>query len=173
MKKVLSIAIMLTMLISCQQSKYGQAGENAVQYVYEQFPNIREDIKNVEVFYEDSVLLTDGLSYMIIELLNKKADFYDKKIGKEEYIAYYDSIQTLIFDIDRSWTMQEWNDSLQTLTKYKNLWHKAFMIEITMKSSKQMIYRICMDWDGTTPYINQDEIKKEIDEFQKELNNCI
>ena len=71
MKKVLSIAIMLMLLISCQQSKYGQAGENAVQYVYEQFPNIREDIKNVEVFYEDSVLLTEGLSYMIIELLNK------------------------------------------------------------------------------------------------------
>lgn len=57
MKNFFIIAI-LFVLTGCNQTqmKYGQGGKNACQFVKEQVPGLRDDIQDLEVIAEDSLL---------------------------------------------------------------------------------------------------------------------
>ena len=171
MKKIATVTIMLLVLVGCQQSKYGQAGENAIQYVREQMNDQKDNIKSVEITMEDSVLSTILLSFATTELYLQNTKYLGDEISRDHYHAFVDSIDRMMTDVTRSWIMdREWNDSLKQLPKYKNSWRKAFMIEVTMKSNQTLTYRICMDQDGTTPSMTSDQFMKQRDELQQALS---
>ena len=171
MKKIATVTIMLLVLVGCQQSKYGQAGENAIQYVREQMNDQKDNIKSVEITMEDSVLSTILLSFATTELYLQNTNYLGDEISRDHYHAFVDSIDRMMTDVTRSWIMdREWNDSLKQLPKYKNSWRKAFMIEVTMKSNQTLTYRICMDQDGTTPSMTSDQFMKQRDELQQALS---
>ena len=172
MRKVLFLIALLAM-VSCNnnQSNYDQGGENACQYIREKFPELRDDIQSVDVVYDDSVMVW---LYKSLEIYEVHQKYFDNKITIEQLRAYRDSMQNIYFDVMRSWVMDKKdNDSLRHLSKYKGLWRKAYLIEVTMKSSKTSQYRVSMDEDGTTPSMTSDEFYKSSESFYKALDDLI
>ena len=174
MKKIATITIMLLILISCQQSKNDQAGDNAIQYVREQLNDQKENIKSVEVTLEDSVLFDKMLALVASDVNMQHVNYLGNDISLKEYRCYLDSIDRMMNDYTKSWIMdKEWSDSLKQLPKYKDTWHKAFIVEVTMKSNKTLAYRVCMEKDGITPLITSEEYMKQRDEVQEALNKRV
>lgn len=172
MRKVL-LFIALLALVSCSEKnqKHDQGGENACQYIREKFPELREDIQSVDVVYDDSVMV---LLYKTLDIYEEQHKCFDNKITIKQLRAYRDSMQNIYFDVMRSWVMDKKdNDSLRHLSKYKGLWRKAYLIEVTMKSSKTSQYRVSMDEDGTTPSMTSDEFYKSSESFYKALDDLI
>ena len=131
MKKIF-VFIMLLITLSCSSQNDG--AKNACQYVREQMNDQAENIKSMEVVREDSVLDP------YIAILNNNDDWQEK------------------LDAQHSWIMMdEYCDSLKQLPKYKDKWHKAYIIEVTMKSSKVLTYRVCMEKNGITPQMTAQE----------------
>ena len=174
MKKIATITIMLLMLVACQQSKNDQAGDNAIQYVREQLNDQKENIKSVEVTLEDSVLFDKMLALVASDVNMQHVNYLGNDISLKEYHCYLDSIDRMMNDYTKSWIMdKEWSDSLKQLPKYKDTWHKAFIVEVTMKSNKTLAYRVCMEKDGITPLITSEEYMKQRDEVQEALNKRV
>jgi hypothetical protein len=172
-KLLLFIMVILAVLTSCNtnQTKYGQGGENACQYVREQMPEQDANIKNIEAIKEDSVLSPLMISFGTSEIYSKRSDYYGGDITIEELHTFTDSMLSVAFDSQRSWIMdKEWNDSLKQLSKYKGSWRRAYLVEVTMKSGAVSQERVCMNEDGITPSTTYSKLKKSLDEFMKAIN---
>jgi hypothetical protein len=144
MKKYLFF-LMLLITVSCSSQNEGE--RNACQFVRELMIDQAANIQSVEVVKVDSVMTP--YVYM-----------YNELKGDDHINAG--------FDIANSWLMDPENsDSLKQEPKYKKKWRKAYMVEVTMKSSKKLIYRVMMGDDGTTPQITSEEMRKEIKDFFK------
>jgi len=171
MKKFATITIMLMVLISCQQSKYGRAGDNAIQYLREQMTGQMDNIESMEIIKEDSVLSSILLSFAETEFHMENVKYLNDEISPEQYRAFVDSIDRVLTDVTRSWVMdQEWGDSLKRLDKYASSWRKAFIVQVTMKSGSQSQHRVCMDQDGTTPSETEEQFTKQHNELQEALS---
>lgn len=171
MKKVLSITIMLLMLVSCRQSQYRNAGDNAIQYVREQMKDQLDNIESIDVVKEDSVLSSILLSFAETEFYMENVKYLNNEINTEQYRAFVDSIDRVMIDVTRSWWMDhEWGDSLKRLDKYSSSWRKAFIIQVTMKSGSKSYHRICMDQDGTTPSTTEAQFTKQFDKLRDALS---
>jgi uncharacterized protein YxeA len=174
MKKIATITIMLLVVVACQQSKNDQAGDNAIQYVREQLNYQKENIKSVEVTHEDSVLFDKMLTFVASDVKMQHVNYLGNDISLKDYWCYLDSIDKMMVDYTKSWIIdKEWSDSLKQLPKYKDMWHKAFIIEVTMKSNKTLVYRVCMEKDGITPLATSEEFMKQRDEIQEALSQRV
>ena len=170
MKKIL-LSIAVLMMTACNGSKYGMAGDNAIQYVYEQMSDKRADINSVEIIKEDSVLSPILLSFGTTEIYSERTKYLGGEVSIEQYSAFKDSMMIMEGDVAKSWVMdKEWTDSLKKLPKYDGAWRKAFWLEVTMKSNQKLQYRMCLDQDGVTPYTNADGFMKEHQNFVEALN---
>lgn len=172
-KSVLIIVLLVVTMIACntEQSKYGEGGRNACQYIREKLTEQVDNIQNVEVIGEDSMLSPYLLSLGTVEIYSRHSDFYGKEITIEQWHTFTDSMMTLGMDVTHTWLMDKnYNDSLRQLSKYHGLWRKAYLVEVTMKSGKNLNYRVCMNEDGITPYITQDEFMKKREDFMKALS---
>ena len=142
MKKIMFL-LMAMVALSCSSQNKGD--ENACQFVRELMNDQAANIQSVEVEKVDSVMTP--YIYMYNELKG-------------------DDLLKAGFDINKSWLMfPEYSDSLKHLPKYKSKWRKAYMIKVTMKSSKKVIKRVMMDDDETTPKISSDDLLKETNQF--------
>lgn len=171
MKNYLVIVILLV-LTGCDQTqmKYGQGGKNACQYVKEQVPGLRDDIQDVEVIAEDSLLCDIGISFGNITLSKQGAAFLKGEISKDELSATIDSIADAAADVENSWRFSDVvNDSLRLLPKYDGMWRKVYTIKVTMKSGTTKEPRVLMDTDGTTPRMMERDMEKAIEEHTRHI----
>lgn len=171
MKKYLVIAFLLV-LTGCNQTqmKYGQGGKNACQFVKEQVPGLRDDIQDVEVIAEDSLLCDLGMTFGDLTLSKQGAAFLKGEISKEELRATIDSVAKAATDVEYSWRFSNVvNDSLKQLSKYDGMWRKVYTIKVTMKSGTTKEPRVLMDTDGKTPRMMERDMEKAIEEHTKHI----
>lgn len=175
MKRIIFAVMIVAAIVGCSQekSKCDQAGENAIQYLYEQMTEKREDVKSVEIVKEDSVLGGFMLSILEMEVSSEYSKYLFNEISTSQFREFHDSMRTLFFDIANSWIMDKnENDSLKQLLKYRDKWRKAYLLEVTMKSNKKLQDRVCMDSDGVTPLMTIDESIKDREYFWNVLRKC-
>ncbi len=171
MKNYLIIAILLV-LTGCNQTqmKYGLGGKNACQFVKEQVPGLRDDIQDVEVIAEDSLLCDLGMTFGDLTLSKQGAAFLKGEISKEELRAIIDSVAIAATDVEYSWRFSNVvNDSLKQLSKYDGMWRKVYTIKVTMKSGTTKEPRVLMDTDGITPRMIERDMEKAIEEHTKHI----
>lgn len=169
MKKVL-LFVMMCVTIGCSQSKYGQGGDNACQFVKEQTSGQSADINTIEVIHEDSLLSDAGLTIADVTLAKSCAEFKQGKMSKEAFTAVIDSLSNAATDVYYSWKYSiVANDSLKKLPKYGHLWRKVYTVKVTMKSGVTKEPRVLMDNDGVTPRMLEKDIEKTLDEFTKKV----
>ena len=171
MKNCVLIVILLV-LTGCNQTqmKYGQGGKNACQYVKEQVPGLRDDIQDIEVIAEDSLLCDLGMTFGDLTLSKQGAAFLKGEISKEELRAIIDSVAIAATDVEYSWRFSNVvNDSLKQLSKYDGMWRKVYTIKVTMKSGTTKEPRVLMDTDGITPRMIERDMEKAIEEHTKHI----
>lgn len=171
MKYYFIIAI-LFVLTGCNQTqmKYGQGGKNACQFVKEQVPGLRDDIQDLEVIAEDSLLCDLGMTFGDLTLSKQGAAFLKGEISKDELSATIDSVAKAATDVEYSWRFSNVvNDSLKQLPKYDGLWRKVYTVKVTMKSGTTKEPRVLMDTDGKTPRMMERDMEKAIEEHTKHI----
>ena len=171
MKNYLSIALLLV-VTGCSQTqmKYGEGGKNACQYVKEQVPELRDDIKSIEVIAEDSLLCDMGMNIGDATLSKQGVAFLKGEISKDVLSATIDSVAKAATDVEYSWRFSSVvNDSLRQLTKYDRLWRKVYTVRVTMKSGTTKEPRVLMDIDGTTPRKMERDMIKAIEEHTNHI----
>lgn len=171
MKNCLAIAILLV-LAGCSQTqmKYGQGGKNACQFVKEQVPGLRDDIQDIEVIAEDSLLSDLGMTFGDLTLSKQGAAFLKGEISKDELSATIDSVAKAATDVEYSWRFSNVvNDSLKQLPKYDGMWRKVYTVKVTMKSGTTKEPRVLMDTDGITPRMMERDMEKAIEEHTKHI----
>lgn len=171
MKYYFIIAI-LFVLTGCNQTqmKYGQGGKNACQFVKEQVPGLRDDIQDIEVIAEDSLLCDLGMTFGDLTLSKQGAAFLKGEISKDEISATIDSVAKAATDVEYSWRFSNVvNDSLKQLPKYDGLWRKVYTVKVTMKSGTTKEPRVLMDTDGKTPRMLERDMEKAIEEHTKHI----
>ena len=176
MKRILSIAIMLLVFVSCQQivSKYGQGGRNAAQFVKEQAPGLQDDIESIEVIEEDSLLCDIGLTFASVQLARAESEFYEGKISRQRLDNIIDSVSNAIKDVQYSWQYGiVVNDSLHKITKYESQWRKVYKVCVTMKSGVKKYPRVLMDKDGITPRCIEKDFEKDIQKYIDDMMGVV
>ena len=171
MKNYLIIAFLLV-LTGCNQTqmKYGQGGKNACQYVKEQVPDLHDDIQDIDVIAEDSLLCDLGMTFGDLTLSKQGAAFLKGEISKDELSATIDSVAKAATDVEYSWRFSNVvNDSLKQLPKYDSLWRKVYTVKVTMKSGTTKEPRVLMDTDGKTPRMMERDMEKAIEEHTKHI----
>lgn len=171
MKNYLVIVILLV-LSGCNQTqmKYGQGGKNACQFIKEQVPDLRDDIQNMEVIAEDSLLCDLGMTFGDLTLSKQGAAFLKGEISKEELRATIDSVAKAATDVEYSWRFSNVvNDSLKQLSKYDGMWRKVYKVKVMMKSGITKEPRVLMDTDGKTPRMMERDMEKAIEEHTKHI----
>ena len=171
-KNVCAVIALFAILVGCSQSKmkYGQGGENACQFVKEQIPELRDDIKSVEVIAEDSLLSDIGMLFGDRELTRQGTAFLKGEISKDELKATIDSISNAATDVEYSWRFSSViNDSLRQLGKYEGMWRKAYTVKVTMKSGVTKEPRVLMDNDGKTPRMLERDMERAVEEHTNHI----
>lgn len=167
MKKVLFL-LMIVALIGCDNNrmKYGQGGVNAVQFVKEKVPELRDDIASIEVIKEDSLLSDIALVFDAVKFSKANVDFWEGTISREDYRNLIDERTHLLQDISSSWQFpMVVNDSLKKLDKFVYQWRKVYTVKVTMKSGVVKEPRVLMDNDGITPRMLESEFMKSLDDY--------
>ena len=169
MKKVL-MTMVVSAIVACSSSPYGQGGENACLYVKEQVSGLRDDIAKVEVMGEDSLLSDIVLSFERGSFAKAGVDFWDGNISREEYQKIIDERAQLLQDIQNSWQFSMVvNDSLKQLSKYDGMWRKVYKVLVTMKSGDTKEPRVLMDNDGITPRMLEMDFGRQLEEYQRDI----
>lgn len=171
MRNLLIIGILIV-FTGCNhtQMKYGQGGKNACQFVKEQVLSLRDDIQDIEVVAEDSLLCDLGMTFGNLTLSKQGVAFLKGEISKDELSATIDSIAMAATDIEYSWRFSNVvNDSLKQLPKYDGLWRKVYTVKVTMKSGITKEPRVLMDTDGITPRTLERDLEKAIEEHTKHI----
>lgn len=168
MKRLLTLFI-VSLLIACQQQPFDQGKQNAIQYVNEQFPLYRDDIASVEVIKTDTLLSDIALIFEMTKFAKAGTEFLQNNISRGEYQNIIDERESLINDINNSWSYKSVNDSLKRLTKFDGMWRRVYTIRITMKSSDVKEQRIMMENDGIKPYIIESKFIQQLEEYERKI----
>ena len=150
MKKALSIVIVGIILWGCDNNKmkYGLGGANAIQFVEEQVPGLRDDIASIEIIKEDSLLSDIGLMFAGTMAGNIKADYSEGKVSYAEMSRVLDSCKAELMAVEQSW---KYGTVSKKVKKYESQWRKVYTVKVTMKSGVTKEPRVLMDDDGITP----------------------
>lgn len=174
MKKISLFVAAMMLLLACDNTlpKYGPGGANAVQFVKEQVPELRDDIKDIEVIAEDS-LLSDAMLIITSPSFAKAAvDYLNGELSRGDYESIIDERSKILSDISYSWVFPSINDSLKTLEKYQSYWRKVYTVRVTMKSGDVKEPRVLMDTDGISPRALESEFKRSMDEYESDVETA-
>lgn len=176
MKKVLYIVLTLA-VISCDNTslntslKYGQGGQNAVQFVKEQMLSIAQNTESIEVTDEDSLLCDIGLMFGINEVNKALNQYYNEEISLKEARAVRDRVLHDGADVENTWRFGSIvTDSLKRLPKYDGQWRKVYSVTIKMKSKTSKVVRVLMDGDGITPRYTDKQFSDRLYELCKQVD---
>lgn len=175
MKKVLLFIALMVTMSSCNtdQMKYGQGGKNACQYVKEQVPQLRDDIQNIEVIEEDSLLTDRILAFDQARFAKAGADFWEGSLSRDDYQNIVNDAALVLYDIKSSWAYPlAVNDSLKRLSKYDDCWRKVYTIRVTMKSGTTKEPRVLMENDGITPRTLEMDFIRSLDDYDRNIKQA-
>jgi len=130
------------------RTRYGQGGENAIQFVKEQVPELSNDINKIEVIGEDSLLTDLGLTFASNRAASIKAAYYEGRVSYDEMERVLDSCKAELMVVEQSW---KYGTVSKKIKKYEYQWRKVYTIRVTMKSGVTKEPRVLMDQDGVTP----------------------
>lgn len=134
--------------VSCS-GKFGAGGENAAQFVREQFGGNSDNIASIEPIFEDSLLGDTPLLF---------------------YQTPVDERIEILQDVQNSWFYGiVVNDSLKSLDKYDGAWRKVYTVCVTMKSGAKNEVRVLMDGDGVTPRMLERDFNALLGNYQREI----
>lgn len=144
MKKVYLFFALLASTIAC--TKYGEGGDNAVQYVHERMPELTKEAASVEVTMCDTIGV-DNLDSLIRELEAKEIE------AKAEIIRWKD--------------LRKFAEDMEARLG----WDKRLMFNVAVKakSTKTENIGVIMEKDGKTPLILYQEYKKKFESFYEKL----
>ena len=171
MKKIYVTLIVLSM-IGCSQAnnQYGQGGKNAIQYIREFSPELKENIVSIDVTKEDSLLTDRTLAFGQVQFVKAGADYWQDLISRKQYQHIIDSTTQAIQDVQNSWQYGNVvNDSLRTLSKYKYNWAKVYTITFRMKSGYEESVRVLMDKDGITPRMTEIDFDDKLQQYTDQV----
>ena len=169
MKKYVLLFAIILFVASCV-GKYGRGGKNACQFVKERVPELRDDIKSIEVMEEDSLLSDLGIMFAERQLSEKGKEYLEGKISGKELDGFLDSVAHDASDVEFSWRFGNVvNDSLKQLKKYAGMWRKAYKVRVTMKSGTTREPHVLMDNDGVTPRMLDKDMERTIEEHTKHI----
>lgn len=165
MKKVLFLLLAMASMMACnsEQNKYGIGGQNACQFVKEKVANQSDNIKNIEVIAEDSLLSDIGLTFATIRASNIKAAYYAGMIPYNEMSRVLDSCKAELMYVEQSW---KYGTVSKKLKKFEYQWRKAYTVRVTMKSTVTKETRVLMDHDGITPRMLEMDFFDELRQHQ-------
>ena len=172
MKKITLLLLTLA-LVACNStsSKFGQSGNNAVQFVKEQLPEFAQNAESIEVIGEDSLLCDIGLMFGINDVYKALEKYNNGEITLKEARAVRDSVLHDGTDVENTWRYGSIvTDSLKQLTKYEGQWRKVYTVTINMKSQTTKEVRVMMDNDGTTPRYTDEQFSDRLYELCKQIN---
>ena len=176
MKQVFLSFLVIFCIASCntEQLEYGQGGRNACQFVKEQAPELRDDIQDIEVIAEDSLLTTVGLTMESPRLAKAESDYYAGTITESQFEEVISDFAKMSNDIENSWRFGSVvNDSLHQLKKYEYMWRKVYTVRVTMKSGATKEPRVLMENDGVTPRCIEKDFEKELREYVDQMMDVI
>lgn len=151
MKRIMIIVIAVSFIfVGCNndRTRYGQGGENAIQFVKEQVPELSNDINKIEVIGEDSLLTDLGLTFASNRAASIKAAYYEGRVSYDEMERVLDSCKAELMVVEQSW---KYGTVSKKIKKYEYQWRKVYTIRVTMKSGVTKEPRVLMDQDGVTP----------------------
>ena len=157
MKRIMIIVIAVSFIfVGCNndRTRYGQGGENAIQFVKEQVPELSNDINKIEVIGEDSLLTDLGLTFASNRAASIKAAYYEGRASYDEMGRVLDSCKAELMVVEQSW---KYGTVSKKIKKYKYQWRKVYTIRVTMKSGVTKEPRVLMDQDGITPRILEND----------------
>lgn len=172
MRKVMFFLTLI--LVACNNTslKYGQGGQNAIQYIKEQIPELAQNAESIEVTSEDSLLCDIGLMFAINDVHKALERYNNGEITLKEARAVRDSVMHDGADIENTWNYDSAvTDSLKQLTKYKGQWRKVYSITIKMKNQTTDIIRVLMDEDGTTPRYTEKQFSRRLYELCNQISS--
>ncbi|MBO7139724.1 MAG: hypothetical protein J6W19_03975 [Prevotella sp.] len=173
MKKVLYLFLTVT-LMACNNTplKYGQGGQNAVQFVKEQAPEIAQSAESIDVTSEDSLLCEIGLTFGLNDVYKALEKYNNGEISLKEARSVRDSVMHDGADIENTWNYGiTVTDSLKRLTKYEGQWRKVYTVTIKMKSQTTDDVRVLMDEDGITPRCTEKQFSKELYDLCSQISS--
>lgn len=146
---IIAIAVFF-IFVGCNsdRTRYGQGGANAIQFVKERVPELKNDIDKIEVIGEDSLLTDLGLTFASIRAANIKAAYYEGRVSYDEMDRVLDSCKAELMVVEQSW---KYGTVSKKIKKYEYQWRKVYTIRVTMKSGVTKEPRVLMDQDGVTP----------------------
>ena len=168
MRKVRYLFLTLV-LVACNNTslKYGQGGQNAVQFVKEQVSEIAQNAESIEVTGEDSLLCDIGLMFGLNDVHKALEKYNNGEISLKEARAVRDSVMHDGADVENTWNYGSIvTDSLKRLTKYEGQWRK-----VKMKSQTTDEIRVLMDEDGTTPRYTDKQFSRSLYELCGQINS--
>ena len=175
MKRIMIIVIAVSFIfVGCNndRTRYGQGGENAIQFVKEQVPEIAQNAESIEVTREDSLLCDIGLMFGYNDVLNALKKYYNGGLSLKEAMAVRDSVIHDGADVENTWKYGSIvTDSLKRLTKYEGQWRKVYTITIKMKSKTTDEIRVLMDEDGITPRYTDKQSSRSLYELCDKINS--
>ena len=168
MKKLLFAVLLLVVFAACntEQSKYGQGGRNACQFVKERVPELREDIEKIEVIEEDTMLCDIGLMFGMQRLNHVESLYYQDKISREDLELVADSLNLELTFVENCWktgTPKTYGN------KFDGQWRKVYTIRVTMKSGIIKEPRVLMEQDGITPRMIESDFQKWLKQYAGDL----
>lgn len=170
MRKGLLLFVILVGLSAChtEQSKYGIGGRNACQFVKEQVPGLREDISNIEVIGEDSMICDIGLGFGFDRVYEAEKLYYVDKMSRQELDRVLDSMNLELTFVENSW---KYGTPKTYGNKFDGQWRKVYTVRVTMKSGVIKEPRVLMDQDGTTPRMMEKDFEMKLQKYADDLMN--
>ena len=164
MKRVLLLTIVIV-VVSCDvtQSKFGQGGKNAAQFIKEQVPDLRDDIKNIETIAEDSLLSDIGLMFALSRISNIKLAYSNDEIPYSEVDRIVDSCKVELMYVEHSW---KYGNVSKKIEKFDGQWRKVYTVRVTMKSGIIKEPRVLMDQDGITPRMIERDFEDKLRQYK-------
>lgn len=173
MRKVMYYFLTLT-LVACNNTslEYGQGGQNAIQFIKEQVPELAQNAESIEVTSEDSLLCDIGLRFGINDVHKALERYNNGEILLKEARAIRDSVMHDGADVENTWNYGSVvTDSLKRLTKYEGQWRKVYTVTIKMKSQTTDQIRVLMDEDGTTPRYTDKQFSRRLYELCNQISS--
>lgn len=166
--KIYFAIIILFFLTSCSQTqtKYGQGGVNACQFVKEQVPELREDISSVEVIREDTMLCDIGLVFGFNRVHEAEMKYYDGVISRSELDLVLDSMNLELTFVENSW---KYGTPKTYGNKFDGQWRKVYTVRVVMKSGVKKEPRVLMEQDGITPRMLEKDFEVELQKYASDL----
>lgn len=167
-----SFIVLALFFFGCVQAvnKYGQGGENALQFVRALALEMQEDVISAEIVNEETLLTDRMLSLGQAQFATASSNYAQGKISRAQYQYLVDSTSLALQDVRNSWQKSNAvNDSLKTLVKYKYNWAKVYTLNVKLGNGETGDIRVLMDKDGITPLMTELQFEDQLQKYSERI----